>query len=226
MSIAAQIPPPPLRDGERLSREEFLRRWEAMPNLLRAELIDGIVHMPSPISTTHGTFQSLIDICLGVYAASTPGCETCIAATWLMCSDSVPQPDLTLRILPEYGGQSRLEGIYAAGAPELAVEISLTTSARDYGAKFRLYERNGVQEYLIVQPRSRRLVWHVLEQGKYQESALGADGIFRSRVFPGLWLNPEQLWNRDYAGIVATAQLGTSTPEHAAFVQQLAARQR
>src|SRR5437868_1986062 len=103
MSAVAPILPPLLRDDDRLTRDEFLRRWEAMPGLKHAELIDGIVYMPSPVSRKHSDFHSAIDNWLGHYAVRTPGWRSGLEGTWLMKEDA-PQPDITLRILPEYGG--------------------------------------------------------------------------------------------------------------------------
>jgi Uma2 family endonuclease len=226
MSMAAPISPPPLRNGERLSREAFIRRWEAMPDLKRAELIDGIVYMPSPVSEIHGDYHSRMSAWLVFYVTATPGCALRPVATWLMRRSSAPQPDLSLKILPEYGGQSTIEGKYPAGAPELVVEVSHTTTAMDAGAKLRLYERSGVREYLIIRPAKQKMTWHALMDGKYRNVEPDADGLFRSRVFPGLWLNPLELWNGDFPALSATVQQGTSTPEHAAFVRKLAAQKR
>ncbi|MFN7925275.1 MAG: Uma2 family endonuclease [Bryobacteraceae bacterium] len=216
--------PPLLRDGDRMSRQEFLRRWEAMPDLKWAELIDGVVHMPSPVSERHGDFHSRLHSWLTFYAAATPGCRPRAASTWLMSEDSAPQPDLALKILPEHGGQSSVEGEYAAGAPELIVEVSHTTTARDAGIKLRLYERSGVREYIIVQPAKRQIAWRALDDGKYRMLEPGAEGIYRSRVFPGLWLDPAALWDDDYAGLASTVQRGAATEEHRKFVHLLGRR--
>ena len=105
---------PQLLPGQKLTRDEFFRRWEELPELKNAELIDGIVYMSSPVSNRHGTSHALIIGWLGVYAAATPGCEGGSNGTWLMEEDA-PQPDAHLRILPEHDGQSRLEGEYCAG---------------------------------------------------------------------------------------------------------------
>jgi Uma2 family endonuclease len=220
--MAAPFLPPRLRDGDRLTRDEFLRRWEQMPDLKRAELIDGIVHMPSPVSDTHDDFHSRLFAWLTYYVTATPGCRTGAEGTWMMSEDSVPQPDLTLRIRPEFGGQSRVDRDYAAGAPELIVEISHTTSAKDKGAKLRLYERSGVLEYLTVTPSKQQIVWRDLVDGKYREIAPDADGYLRSRVFPGLWLNLAALWEGDLPGLAATVQQGVATPQHSEFVERLA----
>lgn len=219
--MAAPVLPPRLRDGDRLTREEFLRRWEQMPELKRAELIDGIVYMPSPVSNIHDDFHFRLSYWLGSYVAATPGCRAGIAGTWLMSPDSAPQPDLALKIDPECGGQSRVEGAYSAGTPELIVEVSHTTSARDRGARLRLYERSGVREYVTVRPEAQQIVWRELVDGSFREMA-EEDGIFRSQVFQGLWLDAVPLWSGDLAGVAATVQRRIATAEHAAFVERLA----
>src|SRR5437763_671939 len=104
--MAVPASPPLLREGDRLTSEEFMRRWEAMPELKHAELIDGVVHMPSPVSRGHSNYHFVLSGWLGYYTANTPGCEGGSEGTWLMGSRNVPQPDITLRILPERGGQS------------------------------------------------------------------------------------------------------------------------
>jgi Uma2 family endonuclease len=216
----APVIPPPLRDGDHMTRDEFLRRWDAMPGLKRAELINGVVHRPSPVSNFHGDCHFRLSYWLGVYAAATPGCMAGVATTWLMNQDSTPQPDLHLKILPELGGQSRLEGPYPAGAPELIVEISHTTSTRESGEKAKLYERSGVREYLIVRPKSQRVVWRELAGGKYREIA-AADGTLRSHAFPGLWLLPAALWESGLDGLAATVGRGLKTADHTAFARKL-----
>jgi Uma2 family endonuclease len=226
MPMTAPVLTPPLCDGDRLTRDEFMRRWEAMPDLKWAELLNGVVYMPSPISLIHSDFHSSLNGWLWTYATTTPGCASNSAGTWLMTSDSAPQPDLALRILPEFGGQSTIEGKYAAGAPELIVEVSPTTSIKDTGVKFRLYERSAVREYLIVRPAKHKLIWNILVEGKFQELAADDDGLFRSRMFPGLWLNPSQLWDGDLAGIAATVRQGAAKSEHTAFVRKLARNKR
>lgn len=225
MPMIAPVLPPPLRDGDRLTREEFLRRWEAMPDLKRAELIDGIVHMPSPVSFVHGEFHALLSGWLLHYASATPGCRIGNNRTWLMTPESVPQPDIDLLIAPQVGGQSQ-EETYGVGAPELVVEVSYTTTARDAGAKLRLYERSGVREYVIVKPKKREVNWLELFEGKYRPIKSGKDGVFHSRVFPGLWLDPEPLWKRDFVGVRAASEKGLATQEHAEFGRLLASRKR
>ena len=225
MSMPAQVLPPPLRGGDRLSRDEFMRRWDAMPDLKFAELIDGIVHMASPVSVVHSDNHFDLSMWLGNYAKSTLGCRGGSNGTWLMSGNNAPQPDLALRILPEYGGQSRYEGEYPAGAPELIVEVSYTTGAKDAGDKLRLYERIGVLEYLIALPAKKQVVWRELAGGKFREIPQDTDGLLRSRVFPGLWLDPAALWRDDFS-LLAALQEGIGAEEHRAFARELASRKR
>jgi len=222
MALAAPVSPPPLLEGDCLTSDEFLRRWEAMPDLKRAELIDGIVYMSSPVGRDHGRFEYMLSTWLGFYQVGTPGCVGSLEATWLMADRNVPQPDITLTIAPEMGGQSAVDGPYRAGAPELIVEVAVSSYSRDLGAKKRLYERMGVREYIIVIPGTQRLLWFELTPGGFRDLTPGADGIFRSAFFPGLWLDPEALRNLDLARINAVLQQGLATPEHAEFAARLA----
>src|SRR3989442_5306630 len=114
-------PIPPLEPGDRLSRSEFERRYEAMPQLKKAELIEGVVYMPSPVrfrrhSRPHADFITW----LGFYRAHTPGVEAADNSTARLDLDNEPQPDAILLIDPAYGGQARIsEDDYIESAPEL-----------------------------------------------------------------------------------------------------------
>ncbi len=211
----------PLWPGQRLTRDEFLRRWEALPEVKRAELIGGLVYMASPVTADHARRDSLLITWLGVYAASTPGCKAGNNCTWIML-DSAPQPDADLTIAPESGGQSGLDGRYCTGAPELAVEVSMSTPGYDFGAKLALYQRAGVREYLTVALNPPRITWRAWTADGYVQIPPDAGGILRSRVFPGLWLDVEAALASDSAKTLATLQRGIESPEHAAFVQRLA----
>ena len=222
MSSVAVTLPPPLHEGDRLTAREFLRRWEAMPDLRHAELIDGVVFcMSSPVSHGHSHFHFRMSSWLTHYEAFTPGCEGGSDGTWIMGAADVSQPDLALRILPEHGGQSRVVGEYTSGAPELVVEISASSLSRDLGSKLELYRKVGVREYLTVLVRPRQAIWRQLVRGRYREIAPDEDGLLRSQVLPGLWLDAEAVWNKKKS-IRSAVELGVKSPEHAAFVRQLA----
>jgi len=225
MSTALALPPL-LREGDRLNTKEFLRRWEAMPDLKFAELIDGVVYiMSSPLGLSHSTVDSEIGAWLWIYKDATPGCSMGSNSTWVMGPKNAPQPDQFLRILPEFGGQSGEAGLYGEGAPELIVEITDSSTSRDLGVKLEMYQRTGVREYVSVLPFAQQIVWRELARGRYREIKPGEDGLLRSRVFPGLWLDPDAVWNRKKS-IRKAVEKGIASAEHAAFVRRLAAAHR
>jgi len=195
-----------------------------MPELKHAELIDGTVFfMPSPVSFFHSDAHDRIHGWLWYYTDLTQGCRSGIDCTWKMGPKDVPQPDIFLQILPEYGGNSRIEGAYAAGAPELIVEICGSSLSRDLGIKLELYRSVGVREYLTVLLDTEQVVWRQLVRGRFREIKPDDDGLLRSRVFPGLWLDPAALWNPKRS-VRTAVEKGLRSAEHAAFVRRLAAR--
>jgi Uma2 family endonuclease len=219
--VATEIPP--LRDGDRLTRDEFERRYNAMPQLNKAELIEGVVFMPSPVNyVAHGSPHGAVATWLGFYSAQTPGVGFAIDSTVRLDEANEPQPDAQLRI--ERGGQSRIdEDGYVAGGPELAVEVSGSRAAVDRNAKLRAYQRNRVGEYLIWLTWDGAFDWFVLRGGRYEALPAGADGILRSEVFPGLWLDAAALLRQDVPRVLAVLQQGLASQEHADFVARLGA---
>ncbi|MCS6839321.1 MAG: Uma2 family endonuclease [Roseiflexus sp.] len=210
---------PPLMSGDRLSRAEFERRYHAAPDTLRAELVEGVVYVTSPIRyRQHGHPHAMIIAWLGAYAAATPGVELADSATVRLDLENEVQPDALLRL---EGGKSRVgEDDYLEGAPELVVEIAASSAAYDLHDKKRAYMRNGVREYLVVQMYERRIDWFVLRDAGYVALPV-TDGILRSEVFPGLWLAVEAFWANDLARMLAVVQQGLATADHAAFVARL-----
>jgi len=215
---------PGLYDGQRLTAEEFLDRWDTLPELVRAELLEGIVYLASPLRLSHGTSDSGVANWLGRYMVDTPGLQTASSPTTIFGPRSVPQPDQVLFIRPEYGGRCRIVKDYLTGPPELIVEITLSSVDRDYHLKKWIYERAGVQEYLIFNVLAAHVAWKRLVDGVYVELARGDDGIFRSNVFPGLWLDEAAFWGDDMKRVAAVVDRGLASPEHAAFVDKLHAR--
>lgn len=217
---SAQLSPPELITGQRMSREEFLTRWEALPDLKHAELIEGIVYVSSPVSRDHGVFDISAHGWLGLYAWHTPGGEAGNNVTWMMLESS-PQPDAFLMISPQYGGKARAEGKFWGGAPDLVVEVCLTSTDYDFGPKLALYQRAGVREYLTLESFRKRTVWRVLVNGSYAAIQPDADGYYRSRVFPGLWLDAGAFWREDGPTVQRVLEQGLASDEHAAFIEQL-----
>jgi Uma2 family endonuclease len=214
---------PPLESGARLDQRTFHARYEAMPPDVRAELIGGIVFMSSPLKPRHGRMGTRVIRWLGEYEEETPGTEVLDNATDVLGPESEPQPDACLLILPEKGGQTWIgEDSYLAGAPELIVEIGESSESIDLHAKKLDYQKAGVLEYVVVALRTNQVFWLIRRRGKFKEMAPGADGIFRSEVFPGLWLDPAALLRRDGKRLLAVLQQGLASPEHARFVAKLA----
>jgi Uma2 family endonuclease len=216
---------PLLVNGERMKQREFHRRYEACPQDQKWELIGGIVYMASPLRRSHSRYDGKIGLVLETYELATLGVETLHNATTILNDDSEPQPDLGLRILPEYGGQSRTtEDDYFEGAPELVVEI--TNSRRDLALhdKRDAYQRAGVLEYLVVCMEEQEVQWFHFPSGKAIRP--NRQDISRSRVFPGLWLDASALLRLDSARLLEVLQQGLASREHAAFVKRLQAARR
>jgi Uma2 family endonuclease len=217
------LEPPPLNPGDTLSRAEFEQRYQAHPEIKIAELIEGVVYMPSPIRFgEHAEPHLWLATWLGVYVAATPGVRAGDNATDRLDFENEVQPDGLLRLEAALGGRSRLsEDSYLEGPPELIVEIAASSAAYDMHAKRRVYARNGVQEYVVAQMYEQRLDWFALREGVYETLTPGEDGILRSERFPGLWLQPAAFWSGDLAALLAVLQQGLASPEHTEFVVRL-----
>lgn len=212
---------PPLENGDKLTRHEFERRYHAMPNLKKAELIEGVVYVASPLRIkTHGEPHAYIMTWLGVYKAATPGIGFADNATVLIDTDNEPQPDALLRI--ETGGQSRInKDDYVEGAPELIVEIAASSASYDLHEKLKVYRRNQVQEYLIWRVYDYQFDWFRLQKGEYIQLQPNADNIICSQVFPGLWLDKTALLGGDLGKVLTVVQQGLASPEHENFISKL-----
>ncbi len=216
----------PLENGERLRRAEFERRYQAMPQIKKAELIEGVVYMVSPVRiASHGRPQARIIAWLSSYWIATPGVDLADNTTVRLDMDNEPQPDVLLRLEERVGGQSRIDDDdYVAGAPELIAEIAASSATIDLRDKLRVYRRNGVQEYLVWQVRDRRLDWLRLTEGEYVPLQADAEGVLRSEIFDGLWLAVPALLEGDLVRVIAVLQEGLASSEHGVFVEQLMAR--
>ena len=215
---------PPLTNGDKLTRYEFERRYNAVSKPKKAELIEGIVYiMPAAVRfRSHGQPHGRILTWLGNYEAMTPGVALGVEPTVRLDLDNEPQPDAVLIILPEAGGQTRIsEDDYIEGAPELVVEIAASSVAIDLHGKKQAYRRNGVREYIVLQVLDQKLSWFSLEQGEYLELLPNEKGILQSRVFPGLWLAVNELLTGNMQIVLNVLQAGLQSVEHADFIERL-----
>lgn len=217
------IDPPPLVNGDHLTRPEFERRYRAMPRVEKSELIEGVVFMPSPVRFQHAEPHGCLMTWLGNYRAATAGVRLLDNATVRLDADNEVQPDALLRIEPAAGGHSRVtDDDYLEGAPELIGEVALSSASYDLRDKLNVYRRNGVQEYIVWQVLDERIDWFELREGAYAPLLPDENGVLHSRVFPGLSLPVEKMLDGDLAGVLAELNQGLGTPEHKALIERLA----
>jgi Uma2 family endonuclease len=222
------IPPstktiPYLEPGDRLNRDEFERRYDAMPNLKKAELINGVVYMPSPVRwDDHAAPHVALSGWLYIYWSQTPGVQAGDNGTIRLDWINEPQPDLTMIILPTHGGRvKRSEEGYLEGSPELVIEIASSSVSIDLHSKLQMYEAFEVKEYLVWRVRDEEIDWFVFRDQHYQRQLPDSDGILKSETFPGLWLNVSAAIRLDLPQTLQTLQQGLASPEHAQFVTDL-----
>ncbi|MGF1987411.1 MAG: Uma2 family endonuclease [Nostoc sp. ZfuVER08] len=214
---------PPLESGDRLTRPEFERRYNAMPNLKKAELIEGVVYVASPLRfEPHAEPHANLMIWLGNYKVATPGVRLGDNPTVRLDLDNEPQPDAILLIDAACGGQSHLgsDG-YVEGAPELVAEVAASSATKDLYDKKRAYRRNGIQEYIVWQVFEQTVSWFSLQDGEYVVLRPNPLGIIESQVFPGLWLDVSALVTGNMQQVLTVLHKGLASVEHEAFVQQL-----
>lgn len=217
---------PPLENGDRLTRAEFERRYEAMPEKVKAELIEGVVYLASPVRITHHAKpHSRIMWWLGSYLVFTEGVDFADNSTVRLDYDNQPQPDAVLYVKEEFGGNSYISlDDYLEGAPELVVEIASSTASYDTTEKKKIYRRNGVKEYIIWRVDDGEIDWFAWENGEYILLEADQSGVIESRLFGGLRLNVKAILADDLAQVLSDLQKGLATKNHKEFVKQLKAK--
>ncbi|MEM9703617.1 MAG: Uma2 family endonuclease [Planctomycetota bacterium] len=223
MSVAAPLPPSAnapatpksssrdrLRNGMRMERREFHRRYELQPQGFRAELIKGVVYITDPMSKNrpHGRWTYLIQQWLGMYERRTPTVIGRADTTTALGEFSEPEPDAQLRHRSEDEAD---EADVVTGPPGLVVEVADSTRRLDLGVKRHDYETEGVPEYLVVDLQRRQVRWFIRDDDQlFVDLAPDADGLYKSRVFPGLWLNAAALFAEDLTALEAAVEVGVA----------------
>jgi Uma2 family endonuclease len=218
---------PPLQPGDHLTVKEFERRYSAMPHLKKAELIEGIVYMPSPVTDDyHGSPHFDLIACLGFYRVFTPGIKGGDNSTLrLPLGENMPQPDAYLRIMEECGGQAKVgSDHYIFGAPDVVCEVAASSASYDLHEKLRAYQKNGVREYVVWRTEDRAIDWFSLRAGKFKPFPVDSDGLLKSKALPGLWLDAEALIAGDMVKVHEAAQHGVASEDHEKFVEKLRKR--
>ncbi len=212
-----------LVDGATMSREHFMRAYEMYPDNTSFELIEGTVHMASPVSNSHQRNEKLILRLFDRYELETEGVDYIHEQTLHLGEDTTVEPDVLVRLLEEYGGECvGTSDDYLAGPPLFVVEVSNSSLSFDLNRKRRAYARFGVLEYLVIDLVGRRFHWFDLSADEVLTP--DADGVCRLRNLPGCWLAVEPILNDDIKAALPTLHAGLASPEHAAFVADLAAR--
>ena len=210
-----------LHDGDRMSQPQFHALYEKMPDGYRAELIGGVVCEPSPVGWAHSKSHGQLIGTVSQYANYIPGVEFGIGSTVILGEEDEVQPDLVLRIMPGFGGRSRdtkgTKVSYVAGAPELVAEVAHTSHSIDMRIKKERYSLAGVLEYIVLDPMG----FHWFDLGNGSELPRDEQGVIRSTVFPGLWIDSEALQACDYARSMSVLSHGMGTAEYKRFVESL-----
>lgn len=214
----------PFEEGQRLDQPTFHQLYAMMPEGKWAELVGGVVSMAFPLFEGHGNGDNNLNGWSFHYQRFTPGVRSVTNVSTILGDDSEVQPDLQLRIREDHGGQARVEGGYVVGPPELVIEIGDSSRSKDLGVKKAAYEKAGVLEYLFVGLEPEEIRWFGRRDGVFHEIPPGEDGIYRSEVFPGLWLDARALFAEDLNALIEALDRGLNTEEHARFVAELAAR--
>lgn len=214
----------PLEPGDHLARPEFERRYQAMPDLKKAELIEGKVYMAAALRLrSHAQPHANLLLWLGNYCVATLGLILADNPTVRLDFDNEPQPDIALFVDPDRGGQVRISpDDYIEGAPEWIAEITASSASYDLGDKKNVYRRHGVQEYLVWKVMEQALEWFILRDGDYISLEPDPDGILKSELYPGLWLDASALLRGEMLRVLEVLQAGIQTVQHQDFVNRLA----
>ncbi len=220
-TVAEEIPS--LHDGQELDQPAFHEIYSRYPEDFRAELIDGVVYlMNMPLHSDHADPDGILIGFLFTYSIETAGTSIKPNVTTLLGPRSEVQPDCCLLIDPASGGRTAKDAKGAViNAPELIVEVASSTLRVDLNAKKKVYEEAGALEYVVFDVPHRKFHWFVLREGRFEPLPIDADGLYRSRAFPGLWLDEAAFVRGDGRSLVAALRRGLESPEHAEFVHRL-----
>jgi Uma2 family endonuclease len=217
---------PTLEAGDRLTRVEFERRYSAMPELKKAELLEGVVYMPPPVRLRgHGEPHAHFLTWLVLYEAATPHLIVAGNASTRLDLDNELQPDAILLLEPTKGGQARIApDDFLEGAPEFVGEIASSSVSYDLDVKLRVYRRSNVREYVVWRVLDRLIDWFSLKEGEYVRMSADEDGLYKSEVFPGLWLDAAAIVRDDMPAVIAALNRGLASPDHTKFLEELKSR--
>lgn len=193
---------PRLESGDRLTRAEFHRRYEASPETTRAELVEGVVYVTSPVSVRHARPHGWIVTWIGAFQARHPELLLLVDTTVFLDPENEVQPDACLW-REEPGGPRLTDRGYVEGAPQLVVEVAVSSVSYDLHDKLRAYRRNQVREYVVWRVEDGAIDWFRLREGAYERAEPNEHGVIESDTFPGLRLHVAKMLAGDLAGVLA-----------------------
>ncbi|MFN0072455.1 MAG: Uma2 family endonuclease [Chloroflexota bacterium] len=199
--FAPTTKPLPLASGDRLTQAEFHRRYLASPKIKKAELVEGVVYGPFPVSARHAEPHSWMIAWLGLYRSQHPELRLHDNVTVILDVDNEVQPDACLW-RQEPGGPRLNDDGYIEGPPQLVVEIAVSSASYDLHDKLGAYRRAGVREYIVWRVEDQAIDWLCLYEGAYDRGEPDEKGVIESSVFPGLRLAFAKMLSGDLAGVL------------------------
>jgi Uma2 family endonuclease len=193
---------PRLESGDRLTRAEVHRRYKASTKIKRAELVEGVVYVTSPVSARHGEPHANVMLWLGTYKLSDPELRLHDDTTVFLDVDNEVQPDACLWY-EQPGGPRLNDDGYIEGPPQLIVEVAVSSASYDLHDKLRAYRRNGVREYVVWRVEDEAIDWFRLREGAYERVEPDPNGVIESETFPGLRLHVAKMLTGDLVGVLA-----------------------
>jgi Uma2 family endonuclease len=197
--------PVSLESGDRLTREEFHRRYLERPDIKKAELVEGVVYVASPVrydrhAQPHFMIVGWLAGYVGLHPSVLPGGDN---ATVYLDGINEVQPDAFLWRPDEPGGPRQTEDGYIVGPPQLVVEVAASSVSYDLHDKLEAYRRNGVREYVVWRVLDGAIDWLRLAEGAYVRIEPDAEGIVESEQFPGLRLDMPRMLAGDLPAVLA-----------------------
>lgn len=167
--------------------------YYALPEDVRAELIDGQIYYQSAPCRIHQEILSDLHIMIGTYLKSKNGtCKVYPAPFAVKLHDdkkTIVEPDISVIC-----NRDKLTERGCTGAPDWIIEIvSPSNSSHDYIRKLNLYADAGVREYWIVNPMKQTVLVYHLEETKFEVSSYTFQDKIKVNIYDDLWIDFQEI---------------------------------
>lgn len=160
-------------------------------------------------------------MCINEYRVRTVGLYACINVG-VKLGDVFVNPDFMVMIGKGHHNQCKpdFENDYFVGPPNFIMDIHNDLNSEFIQERKQLYEKSGVQEYVIVHENLEWVEWNRLEKGKlfkkkkFQEVQPDENGIIKSSSLPGLWIPINALKKRNNWAVMACIDQGLTRRGH------------